>query len=210
MPQMFQSESLKQGNPPKKSPKRFRAFFGAKKLVHKSMVGPQVGRLGNHMAITNFRTWRPDLWILTLCGIGKNTAKISWGYNPQVNSRRICQLTTSSLRTSTSSKTNSSKATSLRKSKKTHQAAKKTCNNWLPCSSRVTHVSALFGSWLLVLEGQLWHFHAEFQHLENHIRNRWCWMASLNPKVLAAEKALGRPQCEFLQHHSQWTSWPTL
>ena len=69
MPQMFQSESLKQGNPPKKSPKRFRAFFGAKKLVHKSMVGPQVGRLGNHMAITNFRTWRPDLWILTLCGI---------------------------------------------------------------------------------------------------------------------------------------------
>ena len=30
------------------------------------MVGPQVFRLGNHMAITNFRTWRPDLWILIL------------------------------------------------------------------------------------------------------------------------------------------------
>ena len=30
------------------------------------MVGPQVFGLGNHMAITNFRTWRPDLWILIL------------------------------------------------------------------------------------------------------------------------------------------------
>lgn len=55
MSQVFQREFSKLGNPPSK-PERFRAFFLAKKIGHKSMVGPQVFRLGNHMAITNFRT----------------------------------------------------------------------------------------------------------------------------------------------------------